>query len=69
MDGILTKNSDTDFIFNDTLVIDKGMMQFCSDIVKSSEGEPFKANLFQIIEMSKTVQQITFTASNAVKQF
>ena len=41
-------------------------MQFYSDIVKSVEGEQFKTNLFEIIEMSKTVQQISYAASNAV---
>ena len=43
-------------IFNDTLVKDQGMLSFYSDIIVSSiEGKQFKANLFHIIEMSKTV--------------
>jgi len=43
-------------IFNDTLVKDQGMLSFYSDIIVSSiGGEQFKANLFNIIEMSKTV--------------
>ena len=45
--GILIKNIDANCIFNDTLVIDKGMMQFYSDMVKSTnDGALFKANLF-----------------------
>ena len=39
-----------DCIFNNTLVIDKGMMQFYSDMAKNVDGgELFKANLFSII--------------------
>ena len=33
VNGILTKKEDTDCVFNDTLVIDKGMMQFYSDMI------------------------------------
>ena len=35
-------------------------------MVKSADGEQFRENLLKIIEMSKTVQQISFAASNAV---
>ena len=42
------------------------MMQFYSDIVKSAGGEKFRTNLFRIADMSKTVQQISCAASNAV---
>ena len=56
-----------DCIFNDTLVIDKGMMQFYSDIVKNVGGKLFKADLFKIIEMSKLVDiPIAYAASNAI---
>ena len=57
-----------DCVFNDTLVIDKGMMQFYSDMVKNIDGgELFKANLFSIIKMSKSSEiPITYAASNAI---
>ena len=57
-----------DCIFNDTLVIDKGMMQFYSDMVKNIDGgELFKANLFSVIQMSKSAEiPVTYAASNAI---
>ena len=55
VDGLLTKTKDAECIFNDTLVIDKGMLQFYSDMVKSAGGQKFRENLFAIINMSKTV--------------
>ena len=42
VDGLLTKKEDVDCIFNNTLVIDKGMMQFYSDMVgEINYGEQF----------------------------
>ena len=60
---------EVDSVFNDTLVIDKGMMQFYSDMVKNVDGgELFKANLFSIIQMSKSAEiPITYAASNAIQ--
>jgi len=63
----LTKKKDADCIFNDTLVIDKGMMQFYCDMVSNSSGELFKANLFEIIQMSKQeASMIELAASNSI---
>ena len=43
------------------------MMQFYSDMVKNAGGgELFKANMFKIIDLSKTVYEIMCAASNAV---
>ena len=53
-------------IFNDTIVIDKGMLQFYSDMVKSADGELFKANLFKVIDLSKTIAEIVYAASNSI---
>ena len=66
VDGLLTKTKDASCIFNDTLVIDKGMLQFYSDMVKSAGGQKFRENLFRIIDLSKTVSEIKYAASNAI---
>ena len=42
------------------------MLQFYSDIVKSAGGQNFRENLFKIVNLSKTVSEIKYAASNAV---
>ena len=66
---VAISEDEVDSVFNDTLVIDTGMMQFYSDMVKNVDGgELFKANLFKIIEMSKSAEiPITYAASNAIQ--
>ena len=41
------------------------MLQFYSDMVKSTNGQKFRENLFQIIDLSKTMSEIKYAASNA----
>ena len=42
------------------------MLQFYSEMVKSADGEEFKANLFKIIDLSKTVAEVAYAASNSI---
>ena len=42
------------------------MLQFFIDMVNRVEGKQLKENLFKIIELSKTVAEIKYAASNAV---
>ena len=41
------------------------MLQFYSDMVKSAGGEKFTESLFKIVDLSKTVSEIKYAASNA----